>query len=655
MSLVHIKRSAVIYTVSSIHSLCSIDASFFPKFMRYAVTYLQSIIRKKYMRRYEQFSYTLLREKNLSTSPIIVINETNTPLIDILSKKMNISILSDIVPIRTRYGIADRSFSILNILYSIRIINIEKYISIWWQNSLYHINQHRMIRYALVKLHTDCLVNNLPFTERLYSSLKIANRDIRGDTIKQGSHLGTFRTRVRSLMPGAIIWSLNILLRREVFPKARKALQSILQYSYPLEKQSLKPGPPTAYLLVPDGPSGTNTKAALPVAKALRDGGTPCLVLSNSHVTVETMTKAGIEAVQLPTMFTGFAGLVADIKATGLVNTWIRDRRGLLGSAFDQNFYYLDLNMPRYITIADAIQKACRKIFARRRPTVFLTLTETHPYCVAAAMEARDHGARWIGWLHMLIMDIPDYRHFPADYHLFYGDHGKDIYSRCAVTPGPALSIGSPLYDQAFGRAKDADTAVVRRMLPDWDGRPLIVVGTENRANQLVEITATLTALRSLNNIHTVVKLHPDDDLKTFLELVTRLKLPPQRFAVVKDCDLDALLNAADVLITTFSNIIINAAVLGTAVISHNYTNAFGVDFAAAAVGCKATSPEELLVLLSRLLGEPAFRTENVEASRLAVRQFISEHGGRSATAIAQVMAALHSGDDDVFASGSRT
>lgn len=651
MQLTTKKRRAVIYTIGNIHVLCSMDISFFPKALQYIVRIFQNFLRKNIIRAYEQLADTLSRERNMTTAtpPVIAIEETNKLLMDIFSDNVNITTWARIVSKKRHYAIQSRSLDILNKINNTRAGKVEKYINIWWQNSLYDINKHRMIRYAIVKLHYDCLISNQTFAGKQYASLEITNKNISGNIFKELSRLDVFFDNLINLMYGEVIWALNVLRLRGVFPKWRDALQSILRYKYPLDNQSLKPGPPATYLFVPDGPSGTNTKAALPVAKALHDSGTPCIVLTNSRVTVEAMARAGVEAIQIPTIFTGVKSLVAASKAKSLTKAWVSDRRRQTGSAFDRNFYYMDLNIPVYITIAKAVQEACRKIFACRRPTTILTLTETHPFCIAAALEAREHGACWVGWLHMLIMDIPDYRYFPADYHLFYGDHAKNIFDRYAPTAGPALSIGSPIYEQAFGRARDADLAAVRRMLPEWDGCPLIVVGTENRDNQLVEITATLTALHSLDNVHTVVKLHPDDDLKTFLDLIARLELPPHRFAVIKACDVDALLHAADVLITTFSNIIINAAILGTAIISHNYTDAFGVDFADAGVGFKAISPEALLTLLTRLLGDSAFRAKHVEASRRAVRQFSSEHGNSSAVAIAQVMAELHVGDDAIF------
>jgi len=446
--------------------------------------------------------------------------------------------------------------------------------------------------------------------------------------------------------------TLKALFGKGRFRKAREFVQSVLQFCYPLKDAPFSPGPPSMYLFVQDGPSGTNTRAALPVAAAILRMGTPIVVLSNSHSTIMTMTQAGIPARQVPTLPTGLAFVAHIHKTRRLLTAWRNQLRRDHRAAFYTPLFFIERNFSDYVGTTDAIQAACLPLFRKRRPTLILTLTETHPYALAAAALARDFEAIWVGWFHMLIMDIPDYRYFPADYHLFYGDHGKAIYERHEERAERAVSIGTPLYDAAFHRSKEADAAVVRQLLPDWNGCPLVVIGTENRDNQIVEIEATLQVLQRRKDIYTVIKLHPDDSSEPFELLTGRLRLSPDQFSVVKACDLDALLNTACVLITTFSNIIINAALLKTPIISHNYSDVFGVDFAAAGVGFKAKSPETLADILAQLLENPEFHARTVEASRRAVTQFMADLSGKSAAAIAKVLTDLHHGSDAAFSHG---
>lgn len=248
---------------------------------------------------------------------------------------------------------------------------------------------------------------------------------------------------------------------------------------------------------------------------------------------------------------------------------------------------------PRAVYTDAALQtlkaRGARKIVA---------VNESLGSCSLAVEVGRLHGFTSYGLSTILYMRHPTCRHFPADHHYVYGRQLTEIMLDCGIAPDRIHEVGSYHFDRARHRVQEDDAKLCDALLPERAGRPLVIIATECRPKQHLEIEPTLAALAERDDILTVLKLHPSEVAAPFEEMLARLG-NPSHIILVGQCDTLALVANADVLITMGSNLIVEAAVLGTPSISYNYTGApCPIDFVHEGLCLGATTPEECLRLI---------------------------------------------------------
>ncbi len=264
-----------------------------------------------------------------------------------------------------------------------------------------------------------------------------------------------------------------------------------------------------------------------------------------------------------------------------------------------------------------------------------LTVYEGLPLSVSAGKWAQQRGIPWIGYFPILVGDRPDGLHFPAPEHLVYGEQLRDLILRHGHPSGSVSIVGTPTYDMFFGRDKTADRRLIRKRFPKVRGKKLVVVATEAFPDPLVELGPVLGSLAGMKKIHVVVKVHPSDSYAFFRKYVNSL-CNNGNIDVVKDCNLAALLNSADLLVCIISNIIISAAVLGTPNLVCDFSNKRRViDFVKEGLSSGCYTPSEVRGAVSRLLFDTAARKEALDKLHRGVRRFNGPNDGRSATRVA--------------------
>jgi UDP-N-acetylglucosamine 2-epimerase len=203
------------------------------------------------------------------------------------------------------------------------------------------------------------------------------------------------------------------------------------------------------------------------------------------------------------------------------------------------------------------------QIGTKVRPTCIFSIFEGHFLPLLAGRWGKKRGLPWISYISLLISDHPESKFFPADQHLVYGEQGAELLLQAGVSSETVHVVGAELFDRAYGRDPDADRRAMESFIPSIRGRKLVVVGSEDRPDQMEEIEAILEELTPMQDLHVVIKLHPDDPADPFYQMVKRLEHGANA-TVIPKCDLHALLHVADLLICVRSNIIVEAAVMGT-------------------------------------------------------------------------------------------
>lgn len=248
----------------------------------------------------------------------------------------------------------------------------------------------------------------------------------------------------------------------------------------------------------------------------------------------------------------------------------------------------------------------------------------------------------------VLYMDHPTCSYWLAQRHFVYGTHGKAQMVKNGVPEHSILVVGTEHFDRCLRRELQYDLKLVGELLSGRYYQKLIIVATENRPRQMIEIEATLDVVSKMENVLTVLKLHPSDDLEFFRRFVDD-KCFNDRVLVVKDFDSLALLNSSDLLLTMGSNLIIEAALLGKLSLSYNFSGiSCPIDFVSEGLCFGVTNSKDLYELIMQLLYDES--KKSVGYAKLgAIDKFNGPNDGKSSLRIVETIRQVEGERDEVF------
>jgi hypothetical protein len=236
-----------------------------------------------------------------------------------------------------------------------------------------------------------------------------------------------------------------------------------------------------------------------------------------------------------------------------------------------------------------------------------------------------------VGFNPILVGDRPDNKYFPAPVHAVYGEQLRSLMTRIGIPSETIHVVGTPSFDGAFRRDREKDRiAVSTRFLRYWKNQKLVVVGTEALPQPLVELEPVLRILGEMPDVHVVLKVHPSDSLSFYQEFVRDLPCE-SNIEVIKDCDVQALLNAADLLVCIISNMIVTAAILGTPTVICDFSGKRRpLDFVAEGLSFGCFSQDDVAPMIRRVLFDAAATEEWHHMRRIALRKFNGPNDGQS-------------------------
>lgn len=316
--------------------------------------------------------------------------------------------------------------------------------------------------------------------------------------------------------------------------------------------------------VVDDGGTTNFLHTGLSVMKELAARGHRPFVMTSRGSAAKAVMNAGLPVARVPVFANGREYTVA-LERTISVVAALREAAQSHGPGTPE-WIFIHTMIPRVLALVREqviAESMLDEIGSLTRPTCIFSINEGFFLPMVAGRWGRARGLTWIGYINVLISDHPESKFFPADQHLIYGEQGAELLVEAGAAPQTVHAIGSELFEKGLGRSLEADRRAMETLVPAIRGRKLVVVGSENRAEQMEEIQAILQELTPMQDLHVVLKLHPDDPEEPFHQMASRLT-HRDNLTVIPRCDLHALLNAADLLICVRSNIIIEAAVMGT-------------------------------------------------------------------------------------------
>lgn len=394
---------------------------------------------------------------------------------------------------------------------------------------------------------------------------------------------------------------------------------------------------PVVLVMVEEGVSGLNLPSARAIVAELRGSdATVVLLTSIPHIRSE-FELAGVQVLYCgipkltglrPRIFVAWRKASNDLnRLRATITQW--ETRALIDQIAERLLAYAVFHARVESLLSD-----CHRL----RPIgVGLAINEGTPSTVAALGWLAAQGIPDVGYWPALLGNWPDSEFFPAHRHLVYGDDLRDKMLGLGLPVESVESVGSVNFDRAIGRDHQRDVDYVQREI--LRGRAtnekLVVVATEALPNPLEELEPVLDVLVRMPNVEIVFKLHPADSVEFYGRLLARRGWN-DRIVLVEKCDLDALLHTADLLICVFSNIIVNAAHLGTPTLVCDFSGKrHNLDFVAARLATGCFERENLAATLPAMIYDGPVRREAMSRLKSGAVRFNQGADGRSAVRVA--------------------
>ena len=321
-------------------------------------------------------------------------------------------------------------------------------------------------------------------------------------------------------------------------------------------------------LVLADSGSSVNLNPALDIARQLESSGGFPYILTHSEFVKESMesngfnvTKINFENLPIDLMFNTECEVLGLIKRL-MTKDFLGLIKGLIRKDLVYRFFiaYIHPNFFSWARDNKIFQYQIGEFFNLYNARSFLTIGLAEPLTILAAKEFKDRKGIWTNYLPILINDSLEAFFYPADQYLVYGDHAKEIIISSGKNPDDVFSFGSTGLDRVINGnfSKVRDKKWLLNLYPEVGNDKIIILGTEFRPNEFTEIKQILNELIKIPESSIILKLHPDEQKAQFENLLNQSCY--KSITLIQSCDIDRLINAADLLICSASNINLNAA-----------------------------------------------------------------------------------------------
>jgi len=203
-------------------------------------------------------------------------------------------------------------------------------------------------------------------------------------------------------------------------------------------------------------------------------------------------------------------------------------------------------------------------IFTRLLPSVLVVIPDSSYFGMAAVAVARSNKVPSLTALAGQIFDHPLYGFLNADVVAVNSDSAKQVYLRRGISSDRVFVTGMAHYDDTF---RLAESLLKSRKQTE---SKVIVFATENLpiAETFEMISPVANAVLAIPQARIVTRPHPREDPSNYADFVNRYA--SDRITVDSRTPLLELLSKGDVCVTGFSNVAVEAMILGLPVVCMN-------------------------------------------------------------------------------------
>lgn len=210
------------------------------------------------------------------------------------------------------------------------------------------------------------------------------------------------------------------------------------------------------------------------------------------------------------------------------------------------------------------------RIIEVEKPDIIVTTGDRNDFVKIICSIGRKMGIPTLIVQHGVVDDHPVYGPIYADKMAVTGEAMKNALIKRGVSAEQLVITGQPRYDKllkmTFNRGKTC------RELGISEKKNLIVLTTQPVSNEenYQLLSAVSEAMKGFPDTELVIKLHPDENLKWYQQVINSLNC---KAVIVRDIDIFELLNACDMMMTLFSTTALEAMILDKPVITINLMN----------------------------------------------------------------------------------
>ena len=223
----------------------------------------------------------------------------------------------------------------------------------------------------------------------------------------------------------------------------------------------------------------------------------------------------------------------------------------------------------------------------------------------------------------------------------------KDVYVSLGVPPKKIFITGQPRFDLIW----EEKSSPKEQMLPKLgiaQNQGVIVLATEplvelhiwTRQQREQLVRAVVSALKELPDKQLVIKLHPDESIETYHEILT--SIGKDRAIVCRDVNLYELLNACELLLVGDSTVGLEAMLFDKPVIVVNFTGSPSVmGYAESGAALGIYKEGDLVSAARKALYDSQVREELEQNRKKFINKHIYKANGQASKRVAELIIQL--------------
>ncbi|MDO6728354.1 hypothetical protein Q4544_15545 [Cognatishimia sp. 1_MG-2023] len=255
---------------------------------------------------------------------------------------------------------------------------------------------------------------------------------------------------------------------------------------------------------------------------------------------------------------------------------------------------FFNIRLPKLLLAGSLLHEG----ISQEKPHHIVLLPGRDYLAQVAALSGRKNGALSVDIQTVFVGPRSRYKKTLADFQFTIETHSQSVFHDFFRMPlSQSILVGCSKIGAIQKQARELD-AVAARAKSNTIGKKLIVFACSPFWDADKEIIETVfEKLDEMPNAFFGIRLHPTAE-KEYLESCQKLCNASERAAVLDYMNLAETIVACDVLVTRFSNVGLEASLLGVDVISCNFEQAFvPIRLDKMGVSCVANSPDELMSL----------------------------------------------------------